>query len=77
MPIDTAIIEKADNVLTVPGAFPWADIGGWSAAYTVAQPDGENFRTGRLDGKSYFTTAGDAWSMVGIGWWRSSGSRTW
>lgn len=54
MPIDTAIIEKADNVLTVPGAFPWADIGGWSAAYTVAQPDGENFRTGRLDGKVIF-----------------------
>ena len=53
-PIDTAIIEKASNVLTVPGMFPWVDVGTWSGAYEIAAERDGNFRTGLLDGKVLF-----------------------
>ncbi len=36
--IDTAIMEKAANVFTVPAGFEWADIGSWSGVYVVARP---------------------------------------
>ena len=52
--IDTAIIEKAGNVLTVPGRFPWADVGSWSGAYELARREGRNFRTGSNAGKVIF-----------------------
>ena len=52
--IDTAILERSDNVLTVPGKFPWADVGSWSGAYVAATPEGENFRTGDLAGRVVF-----------------------
>jgi mannose-1-phosphate guanylyltransferase len=53
-PIDTAIIEKATNVLTVPGHFPWVDVGTWSGAYEIASPQNGNFRTGSTHGKVLF-----------------------
>ena len=34
-PIDTAILEKADNVLMVPGEFSWFDVGDWSAIHSI------------------------------------------
>ena len=52
--IDAKILELSDNVLTVPGNFPWADIGSWSGAYAAASPEGENFRTGELSGRVIF-----------------------
>ena len=52
--IDTAILERSDNVLTVPGKFPWADVGSWSGAYVAATPEGDNFRTGDLEGRVVF-----------------------
>ncbi len=53
-PIDTAIIENAPNILTVPGHFPWVDVGTWSGAYEVASPQNGNFRTGSMRGKVLF-----------------------
>ena len=35
-PIDTALMERADNVFTVPAEFAWADIGSWDGVYQVA-----------------------------------------
>ena len=52
--IDTAILERSDNVLTVPGNFPWADVGSWSGAYMAATSEGDNFRTGDLAGRVVF-----------------------
>lgn len=43
VPIDTAIMEKADNLLVVPGTFDWVDVGSWSDLDILAQPDGANF----------------------------------
>ncbi len=54
VPIDTAIIENAPNVLTVPGNFPWIDVGTWSGAYEIASPQDGNFRTGSTDGNVLF-----------------------
>lgn len=33
VPIDIAISEKCDNLLVIPGMFPWSDIGDWKAVY--------------------------------------------
>ena len=54
VPIDTAIIEKATNVLTVPGQFPWIDVGTWSGAYKIADEHGGNYRTGSRQNKVLF-----------------------
>lgn len=54
VPIDTAIIEKATNVLTVPGQFPWIDVGTWSGAYKIADAHGGNYRTGSRQNKVLF-----------------------
>lgn len=43
VPIDTAIMEKADNLLVVPGTFDWVDVGSWSDLEVLARPDGANF----------------------------------
>lgn len=46
-PIDTALIEKADNILVVPGTFNWADVGSFSDIYeVVALDEGGNFCEG-------------------------------
>lgn len=52
--IDTAIMERAPNVLTVPGKFEWADVGSWSGAYAIARAEDGNFRTGGVDGRVLF-----------------------
>ena len=54
VPIDTAIIEKASNVLTVPGQFPWIDVGTWSGAYKIADMHDGNYRTGSRHGRVLF-----------------------
>ena len=37
--VDFAIMEKADNVYTLPGTFAWSDLGAWSALYTESEKD--------------------------------------
>ena len=34
-PIDTVILERADNVLMVPGDFTWFDVGDWATVYSI------------------------------------------
>ncbi|MFB6457658.1 mannose-1-phosphate guanylyltransferase [Chitinophaga sp. Hz27] len=35
--IDYAIMEKADNVYTIPADFGWSDLGTWASLYDVAE----------------------------------------
>ncbi|RDC54275.1 mannose-1-phosphate guanylyltransferase [Pedobacter chinensis] len=37
--IDYAILEKADNVYTIPGEFGWSDLGTWASLYEVLDKD--------------------------------------
>ena len=39
LPVDVAILEKADNVRVVPIAFSWSDVGSWTALPDVVAPD--------------------------------------
>jgi mannose-1-phosphate guanylyltransferase len=39
--IDFAIMEKADNVYTIPGDFGWSDLGTWGALYEESKKDAE------------------------------------
>lgn len=57
-PIDTAILEKADNVLMVPADFTWHDIGDWGVLFNLLAPKktsnvvlGENVRLIDIDTK--------------------------
>lgn len=34
--IDYGVMERADNVLVVPGSFGWSDIGDWQAVYNLS-----------------------------------------
>jgi len=52
--IDTAVMEKALNVLVVRGKFPWADVGTWQGAYRIALESKGNFRTGNDDAPVIF-----------------------
>lgn len=40
--IDYAIMEKAENVYTIPGDFGWSDLGTWSSLYEVMEKDSNN-----------------------------------
>ncbi|NML35824.1 mannose-1-phosphate guanylyltransferase [Chitinophaga sp. G-6-1-13] len=47
--IDYAIMEKADNVYTIPADFGWSDLGTWGSLYEVAEKqDGRNVTSGNL-----------------------------
>ncbi|MDP2720835.1 MAG: sugar phosphate nucleotidyltransferase [bacterium] len=47
-PIDTAILEKAKNVLMVPGDFGWFDIGDWLTVHNIlATANKENIVIGK------------------------------
>jgi len=37
--IDYGVMEKADNVYTIPAQFGWSDIGSWDSLYEVYQHD--------------------------------------
>lgn len=37
--IDVAVSEKAENLLLVPAAFDWSDIGDWKVAYDLKKKD--------------------------------------
>lgn len=40
--IDYAILEKADNVYTIPADIGWSDLGTWASLHEVADKDSEN-----------------------------------
>ena len=40
--IDYAVLEEADNVLTLKGDFIWDDVGSWMALQRFLDTDGEN-----------------------------------
>ncbi len=40
--IDYAIMEKADNVYTIPANFGWSDLGTWASLYDVAEKKENN-----------------------------------
>lgn len=45
--IDYAVMEKADNVVTVPSTFDWDDVGEWPALVRHEKPDAQgNIRKG-------------------------------
>jgi mannose-1-phosphate guanylyltransferase len=37
--IDTAVSEKADNVVVIPGDFGWNDVGDWKVVYDINDKD--------------------------------------
>ena len=40
--IDYAILEKADNVYTIPADIGWSDLGTWASLHAVGEKDNEN-----------------------------------
>ncbi|MDH5674638.1 MAG: sugar phosphate nucleotidyltransferase [Myxococcales bacterium] len=40
--IDYGVMERADDILVVPGSFGWDDVGSWSAAWQLSQRDGDD-----------------------------------
>jgi mannose-1-phosphate guanylyltransferase len=40
--IDYAILEKADNVYTIPADIGWSDLGTWTSLHEVAEKDQDN-----------------------------------
>lgn len=40
--IDYAILEKADNVYTIPADIGWSDLGTWASLHEVAEKDKDN-----------------------------------
>lgn len=39
--VDYAIMEKAQNVCTIPSSFGWSDLGSWNAVYDLQKKDQE------------------------------------
>ncbi len=39
--IDYAIMEKADNIFTIPSSFGWSDLGSWAALFEESAKDGK------------------------------------
>jgi mannose-1-phosphate guanylyltransferase len=37
--IDYGVMEKAKNVLVIPGAFDWSDLGSWDALWEISEKD--------------------------------------
>lgn len=40
--VDYAIMEKAENVYTIPSAFGWSDLGTWGSLYIESEKDEQN-----------------------------------
>lgn len=40
--IDYAILEKADNIYTIPAEIGWSDLGTWASLHAVADKDDQN-----------------------------------
>ncbi|MCX7634307.1 MAG: sugar phosphate nucleotidyltransferase [Syntrophales bacterium] len=71
--IDYGVMEKADNVLIVPGAFGWSDVGSWDALYEVSPRDEQGNATSQcrlftaVDARgNYVYSPGKAVALVGV-----------
>lgn len=53
-PIDTAILERASNILVVPASFDWVDVGNWNDMYIVAEEHEHNHIVGDGTGMVLF-----------------------
>ena len=53
-PIDTAILERASNILVVPASFDWVDVGNWNDMYIVAEEHDHNHIVGDGTGMVLF-----------------------
>ncbi len=40
--VDRGILEKADQIFTIPGTFGWDDIGSWPSVSRILQADGQD-----------------------------------
>jgi mannose-1-phosphate guanylyltransferase len=49
--IDTALLEKSDNLAVIPASFGWADVGSWADLHDVLErdPDGNLFEGEYVD----------------------------
>ena len=47
-PIDTALIEKIDDLLVIPGKFDWADIGSFADLYKILDSGDKNVHRGNV-----------------------------
>lgn len=47
-PIDTALIEKVDDLLVVPGHFDWADVGSFKDLYEILRNGNSNVHRGNV-----------------------------
>lgn len=45
--IDYAILEKADNIYTIPADIGWSDLGTWASLHAIAEKD-ENLNAGNV-----------------------------
>lgn len=50
--IDFGIMEKAENILTIPGSFGWDDVGSWRAVERINEVDEQN---NYIDGNVSYT----------------------
>jgi mannose-1-phosphate guanylyltransferase len=69
--IDYGVMEKADNVYTIPGNFGWSDIGSWDEVYRMSGKDElGNSITGLVIPKdtrnSYIFTQGKLVATIGV-----------
>jgi mannose-1-phosphate guanylyltransferase len=71
--IDYGVMEKADDILVVPGSFGWDDIGSWSAAWELARKDGDGNAHGggeqlSVDSRGCYTTTreGKLVALIGV-----------
>ena len=49
-PVDTAILERAENVRTMPIDYRWNDVGSWAALPELSDPDGDGNWTSATGG---------------------------
>ncbi|MEX0621755.1 MAG: sugar phosphate nucleotidyltransferase [Candidatus Woykebacteria bacterium] len=47
-PIDTAVLEKAENILMVVGDFRWYDVGDWETLFDLLNKKGGNVKKGKV-----------------------------
>jgi mannose-1-phosphate guanylyltransferase len=47
-PIDTAVCEKADSMVTIPCDLAWSDLGSWDALYEIQAQGAENVSRGNV-----------------------------
>ncbi|MCA9581326.1 MAG: mannose-1-phosphate guanylyltransferase [Myxococcales bacterium] len=69
--IDYGLMEKAEDVLVVPGSFGWSDLGSWTTAWELSEKDaGGNAAPAEsvlVDSKNVYVRAGQGKAVAIIG----------